>query len=102
MVEVAQKTNDATSLEYYAKLEAHIKKPYRNIKKKEAAAIWDIADVGENMCRQMLSDNEKTYLVPKIQSALDSYLDVKSEIENNLRAILPKKFGFGTAQGENQ
>ena len=100
-MEVAQKANDTTSLEYYSKLELHIKKPYRNIKKKEAAAIWDIADVGENMCRQMLEDNQKTYLVPKIQAALESYLDVKSEIENNLRAILPKKFGFVPTQGEN-
>lgn len=99
-MEVAQKTNDTTSLEYYNKLELHIKKPYRNIKKKEAAAIWDIADVGENMCKQMLNDNEKNYLVPKIQAALDSYVDVKSEIEKNLKATLPKKFGFVPNQEE--
>jgi hypothetical protein len=94
MVEVAKTANDTTSLQYYEKLELHIKKPYRNIKKKEASSIWDIADVGENTCKKMLEKNNKNYLVPKIQVALSGFLDVKKEIEDNLKARLPKKYGF--------
>jgi hypothetical protein len=82
--------NDTETLEYYARLADNIKRPYRNIKKKEANAIWELADAGENVCNGLLVRNDKNYLIPKIQDALSAYLDVKLEIETRLRQTLPK------------
>jgi hypothetical protein len=87
---VSKVANDKETLEYYDRLQSKIEKPYKNIKKKEAMAIWDLADAGENMCNTMLEKNEKNYLVPKIKDTLDSFLDVKKEIEARLIATLPK------------
>jgi hypothetical protein len=90
MVVVSTAANDVATLEYYARLAENIKRPYRNIKKKDANAIWELADAGELMCNQMLEKNEKNYLVPKIQSTLNAFLDVKLEIETRLKQTLPR------------
>lgn len=99
---VSQAANDTQTLEYYKMLQGNIEKPYKNIKKKEANAIWDLADAGELMCRQMLEKNEKNYLVPKIQATLDEFLDVKKEIETRLIAILPKLSDYNIKKMEEQ
>lgn len=90
MVTVSTAANDTETLEYYAKLAENIQRPYRNIKKKDANAIWELADAGEIMCDDMLQKNEKNYLVPKIQSTRNAFLDVKAEIEERLRQTLPR------------
>jgi hypothetical protein len=87
---VSTAANDTIALEDYSRLEACILKPYKNIKKKDASAIWDLADAGENICRGMLEKNEKNYLVPKITDTLNVYLEVKQEIESRLISVLPK------------
>ena len=87
---VSKAASDTEALADFERLEACIQKPYKNIKKKDASAIWDLADAGENMCKGMLEKNEKNYLVPKIQDTMDCFLDVKKEIETRLIAVLPK------------
>lgn len=87
---ISQAANDTETLEYYDRLEINILRPYRNIKKKDANTIWELADAGENMCTAMLEKNEKNYLVPKINNARDAFLDVKREIETRLQQTLPK------------
>jgi hypothetical protein len=87
---ISKQANDTEALLDYERLEAAIQKPYKNIKKKDASAIWDLADAGENMCKGMLEKNEKNYLVPKIQDTMNEFLDVKKEIETRLIAVLPK------------
>ena len=90
MVTVSTAANDTATLEYYAKLAENIQRPYRNIKKKDANYIWDLADAGELMCNQMLEKNDKNYLIPKIQNTKNAFLDVKNEIETRLSQTLPK------------
>lgn len=87
---ISKAANDTEALADYERLEGAILKPYKNVKKKDASAIWDLADAGENMCRGMLEKNDKNYLVPKIQDTLNVFLDVKKEIETRLIAVLPK------------
>lgn len=87
---VSTAASDTETLEYYDRLEINILRPYRNIKKKDANTIWDLADAGENMCNGMLEKNDKNYLVPKIIHTRDCFLDVKKEIETRLKQTLPK------------
>jgi hypothetical protein len=87
---VSKAANDTTTLEYYDSLEVNIKRPYRNIKKKDANTIWELADAGEGMCIKMLEKNDKNYLVPKIQDTMNCFLDIKLEIETRLRQVLPR------------
>jgi hypothetical protein len=90
MREISKAAEDIETLEYYDRLEANIRRPYRNVKKKEANAIWELAQAGVKMCNEMLEKNSKNYLVPKIANVRDQYLDVQKEIEMRLTQTLPK------------
>lgn len=87
---ISKAANDTQTLEYYDRLEVNILRPYRNIKKKDANTIWELADAGESLCNGMLEKNDKNYLVPKITHARDCFIDVKNEIQTRLQQTLPK------------